>query len=87
VIDVLCKFGKCVERASIDEAYIDLTMEVEERMKQIDQIEDRQLPNTFTVGWEGDEKDKAKGTVEGTNTCLDIKDGPHHPYGRKCQWC
>ena len=26
VIDVMCSFGVCVERASIDEAYIDMTM-------------------------------------------------------------
>ncbi|XP_064622676.1 DNA polymerase eta-like [Lineus longissimus] len=64
VIEVLCKFSKCVERASIDEAYIDVTTEVEARMKELAQIEDHQLPNTFVVGWEGDEKDKAKGTPE-----------------------
>ncbi len=25
VIDVMCTFGVCIERASIDEAYIDMT--------------------------------------------------------------
>lgn len=33
VIQVLSEFSDCVERASIDEAYIDLTMAVEERLK------------------------------------------------------
>lgn len=33
VIQVLCEFSTCVERASIDEAYIDLSEAVEEKIK------------------------------------------------------
>lgn len=58
VIAVLSKFSDCVERASIDEAYIDLTEEVRKRMDTLgsDNISPEQLPNTFIVGW-GDNKD------------------------------
>lgn len=58
VIAVLSKFSDCVERASIDEAYIDLTEEVQKRMDTLgsDNISPEQLPNTFIVGW-GDNKD------------------------------
>ena len=31
-MDVLCSFGVCVERASIDEAYIDMTMVVDQML-------------------------------------------------------
>ena len=35
VIDVLCEFGACVERASIDEAYLDLTEVVNKSLEDI----------------------------------------------------
>lgn len=58
MIAVLSKFSDCVERASIDEAYIDLTEEVRKRMDTLgsDNVSPEQLPNTFIVGW-GDNKD------------------------------
>ncbi|XP_065944536.1 DNA polymerase eta-like isoform X2 [Magallana gigas] len=61
VIAVLSKFSDCVERASIDEAYIDLTEEVKKRMDTLDSdnVSPEQLPNTFIVGW-GDNKDGSK---------------------------
>jgi DNA polymerase eta len=52
VIEVLSRFSNCVERASVDEAYIDLTEEVEKRLSSLSQ--DRvcldKLPNTHVVG-------------------------------------
>ncbi|XP_062587283.1 DNA polymerase eta-like [Saccostrea cucullata] len=61
VIAVLSKFSDCVERASIDEAYIDLTEEVRKRMasSKTREVSTDQLPNTFIVGW-GDDKDGTK---------------------------
>ncbi|XP_061172523.1 DNA polymerase eta-like [Saccostrea echinata] len=61
VIAVLSKFSDCVERASIDEAYIDLTEEVKKRMAstKTQDVSMEQLPNTFIVGW-GDDKDGSK---------------------------
>lgn len=58
MIAVLSKFSNCVERASIDEAYIDLTEEVKKRMdaSRGHDVTPEQLPNTFIVGW-GDDKD------------------------------
>lgn len=32
VIDVMCSFGVCVERASIDEAYIDMTVVIDKML-------------------------------------------------------
>lgn len=50
VINVLSKFSDCVERASVDEAYIDLTEEVKRRMDKRAQPE--LLQNTHIVGFE-----------------------------------
>ena len=48
MINVLSRFSNCVERASIDEAYIDLTEEVKRRLDI--KPEPDQLQNTFVVG-------------------------------------
>lgn len=58
VIEVLSQFSDCVERASVDEAYIDLTGEVEKRMSVLSQerVSLDKLPNTHVVGF-----DKQKG--------------------------
>lgn len=52
VIEVLSQFSKCVERASIDEAYIDLTDEVNKRLTHITQVTPDQLPNTHISGYD-----------------------------------
>ncbi|KAI9560794.1 hypothetical protein GHT06_011746 [Daphnia sinensis] len=54
VIDVMCSFGVCVERASIDEAYIDMTMVIEQTLLgyTATDINVEELPNTHFVGWE-----------------------------------
>ncbi|XP_064604058.1 DNA polymerase eta-like isoform X2 [Liolophura sinensis] len=57
VIEVLSRFSSCVERASIDEAYIDLTQEVGKRLADLGEgeiITANQLPNTFIQGWKPD---------------------------------
>ena len=55
VIQVFLQFGAKVERASIDEAYIDLTDLVNDKMnKAADNIDAKDLPNTFVVGYEED---------------------------------
>lgn len=53
VIKVLSRFSNCVERASVDEAYIDLTEEVEKRMSSLsqDRVTLNKLPNTHVVGF------------------------------------
>uniref|UniRef100_A0A8D8MBT3 DNA polymerase eta n=1 Tax=Cacopsylla melanoneura TaxID=428564 RepID=A0A8D8MBT3_9HEMI len=58
VIAVLSEFSNVVERASIDEAYIDLTDVVHERIKYIGQISVDQLANTFVVGFGPDDNDE-----------------------------
>lgn len=50
VIQVLLQFGAVVERASIDEAYLDISALVEDKMKTLTRVEAHDLPNTFVVG-------------------------------------
>ena len=58
MIEVLSQFSGCVERASVDEAYIDLTEEVQKRMATLNsqKVSSDQLPNTFVVGYEPEDK-------------------------------
>ncbi|XP_066904821.1 DNA polymerase eta isoform X2 [Halyomorpha halys] len=51
VLAILCKFSTCVQRASVDEAYIDLTKAVEERMKLLSQFNPEKWKSTFVVGY------------------------------------
>ena len=52
------QFSKNVERASIDEAYIDLTQEVNVRLNEMKaegrRIQADMLPCTHVIGWDGD---------------------------------
>ena len=52
MIDVLCRFNACVERASIDEAFVDLTEEVNSRIKAGFVLTADKLPNTRIAGFE-----------------------------------
>ncbi|PSN56696.1 hypothetical protein C0J52_00039 [Blattella germanica] len=63
VVDVLCQFSDCIQRASVDEAYIDITRTVEERMKELPRIVPAQLPNTFVVGYGDSSNDEATSHV------------------------
>ncbi|TRY62599.1 hypothetical protein TCAL_10989 [Tigriopus californicus] len=54
VIQVLLQFGAVVERASIDEAYLDITALVDEKLKTLTRVEATDLPHTFVVGCEDD---------------------------------
>ena len=68
VIKVLCQFGSCVERSSVDEAYVDLTELVDRRLAQMsDSMAAGLLPNTFVVGWEGEDKEDKEGTHRWVN--------------------
>lgn len=59
---MLSRFSSCVERASVDEAYIDLTEEVEKRLSSLSQdtVTTDKLPNTHVVGYN---KDKGIGII------------------------
>lgn len=51
VAEVLQTFTNLLERASVDEAYLDITEEVKKRLGQgLDQIKIEKLANTFVVG-------------------------------------
>eukprot|EP00118_Oscarella_pearsei_P010775 m.68196 g.68196 ORF g.68196 m.68196 type:complete len:582 (+) comp35498_c0_seq4:2-1747(+) len=61
VMRLLSRFGDCMERASIDEAYIDLTETVDRKMKTVGvAVPVEELANTHVVGWEANEKGKDK---------------------------
>ena len=67
MITVLSEFERCVvERASIDEAYVDMTEEVNFRLAAMETaaITADRLPNTFVVGWESEDAGKT-GTTSG----------------------
>lgn len=51
MINVICEFSECVQRASVDEAYIDLTEAVEKRLASKAKITAAQLENSFIVGY------------------------------------
>ena len=57
MIEVLSRFSQCVERASIDEAYVDLTDEVNNRLSEYAELTEEQLKNTFVVGWEDEDSE------------------------------
>ncbi|CAG0897784.1 unnamed protein product [Darwinula stevensoni] len=75
VIQVLAEFSGCVERASVDEAYIDLTEEVEKRLKQEKLVTAGELSTTFVVGWESEEDETGVArwlnSIDESSSCSD----------------
>ena len=70
----MSQFSTCVERASIDEAYLDVTKEAEERLKSATfrSVTIDQVPNTFIEGWgskEEDDEDEEKKKEKGSLYC------------------
>lgn len=51
MVDVFCQFSDCVQRASVDEAYIDVTETVEQRIRSLGQVQPSHLATTFVVGF------------------------------------
>jgi len=74
VIDVMSQFSTCVERASIDEAYLDVTKEAEERLKSLTSsgVSVDQLANTFVEGWEVNEEETEKEDEDGEENKDDV---------------
>jgi nucleotidyltransferase/DNA polymerase involved in DNA repair len=69
----------CVERASIDEAYVDLTDEVQRRLNVHGfSVLAQQLPNTVVAGFETAKEGEAEGKI--INNVL-IKNGNIKPDG------
>jgi len=56
VIEVLLASGAVVERASIDEAYLDLTKLVEARLRKEAKVDGSQVANTHLGGGKGEER-------------------------------
>ena len=61
VIDVLLNFGGIVERASVDEAYLDISDLVDEELEKLvsrgEKVTGEELTNTFVVGYNRIDKD------------------------------
>ena len=55
---MLTRFTDCVERASIDEAYVDLTEMVKGVMAESCHIDHKSLPSTFVAGYDGDDSEE-----------------------------
>lgn len=51
MVRVFCQFSGCVQRASVDEAYIDVTEAVEQRISSLCWVQPSQLATTFVVGF------------------------------------
>ncbi|XP_024086271.1 DNA polymerase eta isoform X2 [Cimex lectularius] len=82
VVSVLCKFSDVVQKASVDEAYIDLTAPIQKRMNETNntgiKIED--LASTFIVGYSDDNSNEEEERQKGTKSWLqDIFDSDFHP--------
>jgi DNA polymerase eta len=60
VIEVLLEFGAIVERASVDEAYIDIGELADAQLRATGKIGSAMLPNTFVVGHEKDREAQLK---------------------------
>ena len=75
VIEVLLQFGGKVERASIDEAYLDISRLVEEEVEKIislgAKIYAEDLPNTFIVGHDRDPATFLKSVYDGSDLSID----------------
>uniref|UniRef100_A0A0A9XPW2 DNA polymerase eta n=1 Tax=Lygus hesperus TaxID=30085 RepID=A0A0A9XPW2_LYGHE len=71
VIDVMCKFSECVQRASIDEAYLDLTSVVDNRLNEFQNgVPPDKIPNTFVVGYTSESSNDEALRSEGTGSWL-----------------
>ena len=68
VMESLAQFSSHLERASIDEAYLDITSAVEKRMKTMpfSDINADRLKSTRIVGWEESECERHSDTAEDT---------------------
>ncbi|GLH04945.1 Putative DNA polymerase eta [Gryllus bimaculatus] len=73
VVDVLCRFCDTVQRASVDEAYLDITQTVNARYKELKgtHVKSDELKSTFIVGFSpedsNDEEDRKKGVMTWLN--------------------
>ncbi|XP_021932268.1 DNA polymerase eta isoform X2 [Zootermopsis nevadensis] len=78
VVDVFCQFSECVQRASVDEAYIDITESVEQRINNLYQVQPSHLPTTFVVGStdidSNDEDGRQRGLVSWLENIYELQD-------------
>lgn len=67
MINVLCDYSDCIERASIDEAYIDFTNVIEERMTTLagGKFTPQMLTSTWIVGCDKTESEDKQGKLPG----------------------
>lgn len=78
VADVFCQFSHCVQRASVDEAYIDLTEGVEQRITGLHRVQSSQLATTFVVGFtdvdSNDEEKRQQGLTSWLESASELQD-------------
>lgn len=73
IVEVLQEFSNCVQVASIDESYMDITEAVEDRLLQILEQESamcvENLPSTFAIGY-SDDKSNDEGIKKLKTVCF-----------------
>uniref|UniRef100_A0A2Z5U652 DNA polymerase eta n=1 Tax=Reticulitermes speratus TaxID=60591 RepID=A0A2Z5U652_9NEOP len=78
VVDVFCQFSDCVQRASVDEAYIDVTEAVEQRISSFCRVQPSQLATTFVVGFtdinSNDEETRLQGITSWLESVYALQD-------------
>lgn len=79
IVDVLQEFSNCVQVASIDESYMDITEAVENRLLQMEEensISEDKLSSTFIVGYSDDKSNDEDQRVEGVKKWLENLSDP-----------
>jgi len=78
VLRVFCQFSDCVQRASVDEAYIDVTEAVEQRISSLCRVQPSQLATTFVVGFtdtnSNDEEIRLQGITSWLESVYELQD-------------
>ncbi|CAB3362860.1 Hypothetical predicted protein [Cloeon dipterum] len=83
VINVICQFNCAVQRASVDEAFLDLTEAVDKRIGGETQVSADHLPSTHVVGFESQLENKEEGRSEAVQEWLrksDASSEDDHDY-------
>ncbi|XP_034251557.1 DNA polymerase eta [Thrips palmi] len=75
IVDVLQGFSNCVQVASIDESYMDITEAVEDRLLQVLEQDNalciEKLPSTFVIGFSDDKSNDEDQRVAGVKNWLE----------------
>ncbi|XP_059483876.1 DNA polymerase eta [Neocloeon triangulifer] len=83
VINVICQFSSAVQRASVDEAFLDLTEAVDKRMNGNTQVSVEHLMSTHVVGFESKLEDKEQGRTESVKEWLSAASSSNNEHDKR----